>query len=168
MANAHKLLTARNAESANIAEVIEMAIGPFSSKEQDRFTLAGPALDLHAKAALSLAMALHELCTNASKYGALHGEAGHVAIGWALTEGNQLIITWRESGGPAVATPTSKGFGSRMIERALAADLGATVSFDYAAEGLVCTIIAAETALAGRQPPGAGPFLPIGATGQRM
>lgn len=167
MANAHKLLTARHAESAKIADVIAMAIGPFSSKEQDRFTLAGPALDLHAKAALSLAMALHELCTNATKYGALHGEAGQVAIGWALTEGNQLIITWRESGGPAVAAPTSKGFGSRMIERALAADLGATVSFDYAADGLVCTIIAAETALAGRQPPGAGPFLPIRAAGRQ-
>lgn len=167
MADAHKLLTAQQAESADIGAVIEMAIGPFSSKEQSRFTLTGPALDLHAKAALSLAMALHELCTNAAKYGALHGETGEVAIGWALTESSQLIITWRESGGPSVETPTSKGFGSRMIERALAADLGATVSFDYAPTGLVCTIIAAETALAGRQPNGGGPFLPIKVTGQR-
>ncbi len=167
MADAHKLLTAQNSESADIRAVIDTAIGPFSGHEQPRFALAGPALQLHAKAALSLAMALHELCTNAAKYGALRNEAGHVAIGWALTDGSQLVITWRESGGPTVTMPTSKGFGSRMIERALAADLGATVSFDYAADGLVCTIIAAETALADRQAPGAGPFHPISVVGRR-
>ena len=167
MADAHKLLTAQQSESADIRAVIETATGPFSGKDQPRFTLAGPALDLHAKAALSLAMAVHELCTNDAKYGALHNECGKVSIGWALTEGHQLIITWRESDGPAVMAPTSKGFGSRMIERALAADLGATVSFDYAADGLVVTIIAAETALAGRQAPGAGPFQPISAVSRR-
>jgi two-component sensor histidine kinase len=167
MADAHKLLTAQNSESADIRAVIDTAIGPFSGKEQPRFALAGPALELHAKAAMSLAMALHELCTNAAKYGALRNEAGRVAIGWALTEGQQLVITWRESGGPLVKVPDSKGFGSRMIERALAADLGATVNFDYAADGLVVTIIAAETALAGRQAPGAGPFLPISAVSRR-
>ena len=168
MADAHKLLTARHAESAGIEAVVQTAIGPFAGKDQARFTLAGPELELHAKAALSLAMALHELCTNAAKYGALRDEAGQVAIGWALTEGNQIVITWRESGGPAVTAPTGKGFGSRMIERALAADLGATVSFDYAVEGLVVTIIAAETALAGRQPPGAGPFQPISAVSRQV
>ena len=167
MADAHKLLTAQRSESADIEAVIRAAIGPFAGKDQPRFSLSGPPLELHAKAALSLAMALHELCTNAAKYGALRNEAGQVAIGWALTEGNQIVITWCESGGPAVETPTSKGFGSRMIERALAADLGATVSFDYAADGLVVTIIAAETALAGRQSPGAGPFQPISAVSRR-
>lgn len=167
MADAHKLLTAQNSESADIRAVIETAIGPFSGEEQSHFKLAGPPVELHAKAALSLAMALHELCTNAAKYGALRDEAGQVAIGWALTESHQLVITWRESEGPEVMPPTSKGFGSRMIERALAADLGATVSFDYAADGLVCTIIAAETALAGRQAPGAGPFRPISAVSRR-
>jgi two-component sensor histidine kinase len=167
MADAHKLLTAKNSESADIRAIVETAVGPFSNKEQGHFTLSGPPLDLHAKAALSLAMALHELCTNAAKYGALRDEAGQVAIGWALTEGRQLVITWRESGGPAVVAPTNTGFGSRMIERALAADLGATVSFDYASDGLVVTIIAAETALAGREAPGAGPFQPISAVSRR-
>ena len=166
MADAHKLLTAQVAESASLQAVVKTAVGPFSSTEQPRFTFSGPALDLHAKAALSLAMALHELCTNAAKYGALSAEAGRVSVDWALTDG-KLIITWQESGGPAVKSPTAKGFGSRMIERALAADLGATVSFDYAATGLVCTITAAETALADRQVPGAGPFLPVRAMAQR-
>ena len=155
MADAHKLLTAQDRQSADIRAIIETAIGPFSG-EQMRFSLAGPAMDLHAKAALSLAMAIHELCTNAAKYGALRDAAGAVTMGWAVTEGHQLIITWRESGGPAVLAPAGKGFGTRMIERALAADLGATVQFDYDAGGLVCTIIAAETALTDPQVPGAG------------
>ena len=161
MADAHKLLTARHSESASIGAVAHTAIAPFSGREQPRFTLSGPEVELHAKAALSLAMALHELCTNASKYGALSNESGQVSLGWAVTESHKVILTWRESGGPPVVPPSDKGFGSRMIERALAADLGATVTFDYAPAGLTCTIIAAETALVDRQDIGAGPFHPV-------
>jgi two-component sensor histidine kinase len=167
MANAHKLLTTRSAETADIRAVVETATGPFAGREQRRFTLTGPTLDLHGKAALSLAMALHELCTNAVKYGALSDEDGQVSVDWALTDDHRLIITWRESGGPSITAPSSTGFGSRMIERAMAADLGATVNFDYAADGLICTITAAETALADRQLPGAGPFMPVRAVAQR-
>lgn len=161
MADAHKMLTAQQNESADIETVIRTAIGPFSGGEQARFSLAGPTVQLHAKAALSLAMALHELCTNASKYGALSSEAGRVEIGWAQTEDYKTILTWRESGGPPVTPPATRGFGSRMIERALAADLGATVTFDYAPTGLTCTILAAETALVDRQVIGTGPFGPV-------
>jgi two-component sensor histidine kinase len=167
MSDAHKLLTNHHTESADIAAVIHTAVAPFAEHDTQRFTLSGAPVELHAKAALSLAMAVHELCTNAAKYGALSSEAGRVAIGWALTESQQIVITWRESGGPVVSAPASKGFGSRMIERALAADLGATVSFDYAADGLVCTIIAADNALAGNRGLGAGPFHPVRAVGQR-
>ncbi len=167
MANAHKLLTAQQSESADVEAVIRTAINPFSGTGEPRFALAGPRVDLHAKAALSLAMALHELCTNAIKYGALSSENGQVRIDWSLDEGHRLTLTWQESGGPIVAAPEARGFGSRMIERALAADLGATVSFDYAATGLICTIIAAETALADRQVAGAGPFQPVPAVVQR-
>ncbi|MDB5614929.1 MAG: hypothetical protein JWQ22_2582 [Devosia sp.] len=167
MADAHKLLTARHSESASVEAVVKTAIGPFFGKEQPRFTLSGANVELHAKAALSLAMALHELCTNASKYGALSNESGQVSIGWALTEGHKLILTWRESGGPRVVPPSGKGFGSRMIERALAADLGASVTFDYAPAGLTCTIIAAETALLDRQEAGSGPFRPVPAVMDR-
>ena len=167
MSDAHKLLTGQHSESADIADIIDTAVRPFAEHDGQRFALAGGQVELHAKAALSLAMAMHELCTNAAKYGALSNETGRVAIGWALTEGQQIVITWRESGGPPVAEPSGKGFGSRMIERALAADLGATVTFAYAPEGLVCTIIAADRALANRQDPGAGPFQPVRAVGQR-
>ena len=168
MADAHKLLTSKHSESASVDAVVETAIGPFFGKEQPRFTLSGADVELHAKAALSLAMALHELCTNASKYGALSNESGQVSIGWALTEGHKLILIWRESGGPPVVPPSGQGFGSRMIERALAADLGASVTFNYAPAGLTCTIIAAETALLDRQEPGAGPFQPMRAVMDRV
>ena len=166
MSDAHKLLMAQHSESADIAAVIRTAVDPFAGA--DRFELAGGTLELHAKAALSLAMAVHELCTNAVKYGALSVETGRVSVGWALLESHQFIITWRETGGPPVAPPGSRGFGTRMIERALAADLGASVTFDYAPTGLVCTIIAADTALAGRQNEGAGPFQPVRAVSQRL
>jgi two-component sensor histidine kinase len=167
MSDAHKLLTGQHSESADVAAIIDTAIRPFAEQDGQRFVLAGAPVELHAKAALSLAMAVHELCTNAAKYGALSNETGRVAIGWALTEGQQIVITWRESGGPPVTEPNGKGFGSRMIERALAADLGASVSFVYAPEGLVCTIIAAAKALASAQEAGAGPFHPVRAAGQR-
>ncbi|SEP60670.1 Two-component sensor histidine kinase, contains HisKA and HATPase domains [Devosia sp. YR412] len=167
MADAHKLLTATHSESASVGAVVQTAIEPFFGREQQRFAASGPEVELHAKAALSLAMALHELCTNASKYGALSNETGTVTIGWALTEGHKLILTWREAGGPEVVVPADKGFGSRMIERALAADLGATVAFDYAPGGLTCTIIAAETALVDRQDIGSGPFQPVRAVMER-
>lgn len=167
MADAHKLLTEHHSESAAIEAVVRTAINPFISGDSNRFAVAGPVVELHAKAALSLAMALHELCTNASKYGALSSETGVVHIGWALTESHKLIITWRETGGPAVTPPSSEGFGSRMIQRALAADMGATVTFDYAVTGLTCTILAAETALVDRQTAVAGPFHPVRAVRER-
>ena len=166
MADAHKLLTSQQSESADISAVVETAIGPFAARGQDRFSMAGPLAELHAKAALSLAMALHELCTNAAKYGALSNAGGTVTIDWSIDQAS-LTITWRERGGPKVAAPTTKGFGSRMIERAVGADLGATVVFDYQPDGLVCTIVASvQKALAGAQVAGTAPFQPVPAITQ--
>jgi two-component sensor histidine kinase len=88
-------------------------------------------------------MALHELCTNAVKYGALSRSGGHVRILW--DEGNgengpRLRMYWEERGGPPVAPPSRKGFGTRLIERGLARELGGEVMLDYRPEGLACTI----------------------------
>ncbi|MDB5623664.1 MAG: hypothetical protein JWR39_2227 [Devosia sp.] len=149
MGDAHRLLTEGEVEGADMQAAIAAAIGPFEGDGRKRFELAGPSLFLRPKATLSLSMALHELCTNAVKYGALASEEGRVSIAWAVAEPDHLTIAWRESGGPPVAPPTGKGFGSRMIERALAADLGARVSFDYAATGLVCTITADRHVMVG-------------------
>jgi two-component sensor histidine kinase len=107
---------------------------------------------LGPKAAVSLVMALHELATNAAKYGALSVPGGSVSLRWAAEEG-LLKLEWRERGGPEVKTPERRGFGLRMIERALKADLagGATIEFDPA--GLVCRIEAslAEAGPRGRE-----------------
>jgi two-component sensor histidine kinase len=86
-------------------------------------------------------MALHELCTNAVKYGALSNQSGRVDIDWAAA-GNApgFRLTWRESGGPKVGLPRRRGFGSRLIEQSLPADIGAEVSVEFKPEGLVCVI----------------------------
>ena len=85
-------------------------------------------------------MALHELATNAVKYGALSVPEGRVDIAWSDDGDTRFRLVWIESGGPLVTPPTRRGFGVRMIERALASDLGGTVVIDFATEGLVCTI----------------------------
>lgn len=95
------------------------------------------------KAALALGIAFHELATNAVKYGALSGETGSVRIGWTIEpgrDGNRLILRWSEENGPPVLQPTRKGFGSQVIERGLAFELGGTTDLDFRPDGLVCTI----------------------------
>jgi two-component sensor histidine kinase len=93
--------------------------------------------------ALAIAMALQELATNAVKYGALSNERGQVGIRWSV-EGDgpvpHLRFRWEESGGPTVQPPSRRGFGSRLIERSLAQDLGGTVALTFAPRGLVCTV----------------------------
>jgi two-component sensor histidine kinase len=89
--------------------------------------------------AVSLALGLHELCTNAAKYGALSVPVGTVRVGWAAEDG-RLRLEWREAGGPRVAPPASRGFGTRMIERGLAAELRGEVKIEFEPTGVVCTI----------------------------
>jgi two-component sensor histidine kinase len=100
--------------------------------------------------ALALAMALQELATNAIKYGALSAEAGTVEIGWSVTDEAglpRLHLRWEERGGPPVAAPTRRGFGSRLIERSLAQDLGGSVTLAFHPDGLTCTLEAPIAAL---------------------
>jgi two-component sensor histidine kinase len=84
-------------------------------------------------------MALHELCTNAVKYGALSVEAGQVDIGWSVADG-RFSFRWQETGGPPVARAVRKGFGSRLIERGMAAELDGEVRVDYEPAGVICAI----------------------------
>lgn len=109
----------------------------------DRFDLSGPEVPVGGKVALSLSLMLHELATNAIKYGALSNDVGRVAVRWEIrTEGEdeRLRLVWRERGGPPVAPPMRKGFGSRLIERGLAGQVGGIVQFDYAPDGLTFTV----------------------------
>ncbi|MBL7405590.1 sensor histidine kinase, partial [Escherichia coli] len=107
-----------------------------------RFQVSGPALRLPPRLALSIAMALHELGTNAVKYGALSTEGGTVEISWTVRrlEEMQLSLRWSERGGPPVKKPTRTGFGSRLIERSLAREPAGEVVLSYEPTGVVCTI----------------------------
>jgi PAS domain S-box-containing protein len=134
---AHNLLTDQNWEGASLHQVIGDGMAAYHGGE--RVTIQGPDLPLAPKTSVSLAMAVHELATNATKYGALSAPEGRINIRWAV-ETDRLNLIWRESGGPAVTPPAKRGFGSRMIERGLAAELGGRVRIDFAAAGVVCTV----------------------------
>ncbi|MBY0299946.1 MAG: PAS domain S-box protein [Methylobacterium sp.] len=157
LARAHDVLTRESWEGADLAEVVAGAIAPLEGpRGRRRFSATGPALRLPPRMALSIAMALHELGTNAVKYGALSVPDGQVAIAWSL-EGCALTLRWRESGGPPVSPPTRTGFGSRLIGQSLARDLDGTVTLDYAPEGVVCTIRAPLAEPEGAQGPAPAP-----------
>lgn len=143
LASAHDILTRRNWDSAYLEELLGTALAPFVERVGERIRLSGPTLRLPAKTAVSFALAIHELATNASKYGALSNEAGEVAVSWILTRrdgAGWLKLRWDESGGPRVRPPSTRGFGSRMIERALAAELGGAVRLAFAPAGVTCVI----------------------------
>jgi PAS domain S-box-containing protein len=135
---AHNILTEQNWEAASIRQIIEDAVAPHRLRP-DRFVVEGPDLAIPPKTAVSLALAVHELATNAGKYGALSETAGRVEIRWRVEDG-RLRLVWREQGGPPVEPPARRGFGTRMIERGLAAELGGQVTIDFRREGVVCTI----------------------------
>ena len=99
----------------------------------------GPQVLLEPNAAQAVAVTLHELATNAAKYGALSVPNGHIDLNWMHEADGRLILRWREMGGPAVKTPTHQGFGTRIIERMIG-QLKGKARFDWRAEGLVCEI----------------------------
>jgi two-component sensor histidine kinase len=133
LAAAHNLLTRENWEAASLRDVAEEALRPFC--ETGRCNVEGPPVRVPPQTAVSLALAMHELATNASKYGSLSVAGGSITVRWIIRNG-LLVLGWTEEGGPPVSPPTRKGFGTRMINRVLAADLGGTVSVDYAPTGL--------------------------------
>ncbi|KQT48031.1 hypothetical protein ASG47_06515 [Devosia sp. Leaf420] len=142
LANAHELLLKRTWHSAPLDETIRSALLPHG--EAHRFHISGPTLDLSPKQSLSMSLAVHELATNAIKYGALREAEGKISIGWSLfrSETGQPMFgwTWQEKGGPIVAPPQRSGFGSRLISRVLPSDFAGEVAIDYPPTGLVCTL----------------------------
>jgi PAS domain S-box-containing protein len=136
---AHNVLTEERWSGADIVEVVRGA-GETFSESDERFRTSGPNLRLPPKAALALAMALHELGTNASKYGAFSTPGGWVSLDWSTPAPQRLQVVWREHDGPVAAPPLRKGFGSRLLERGLAAELGGSVTLAFDPAGLVCTI----------------------------
>jgi PAS domain S-box-containing protein len=139
LSNVHNVLTDNIWDNADLQDVVQAALKPHQAPGRERFEISGPRLRLWPKSAVAVSMALHELCTNAIKYGALSVDSGRVAISWAV-DGDRFRLQWQERGGPKVAPPTRKGFGSRLIERGLAAELRGEARLDYPPEGVVCTV----------------------------
>ncbi|SCX97385.1 sensor histidine kinase [Microvirga guangxiensis] len=146
LSRAHDVLTRENWEGANLSDVVREACGPFRMHNMDdekRIVVQGEELRLPPAMSLSLSMAIHELCTNALKYGALTTPSGSVRISWSrISDGScaRLAFRWEEHGGPAVTPPRRTGFGSRLIQRGLARELNGVAHISYEPEGVVCTI----------------------------
>ncbi len=150
LAGAHDMLLHGDGAEASLRTLVDAAGRPYEGVETARFRLSGPDVTLGSRAALGVALVLHELGTNAAKYGALSGEHGQVEVTWTLDhrlEGQHLHLEWRERGGPPVVPPTHSGFGSRLIERSLAAELSATISLAYPPAGATFTLDAPLAAL---------------------
>ena len=140
LSSAHNLLTQHSWEAAPLDEIVRSAIGVFCD-QPTRLDAAGPAVDLEPNAAVALSLALYELGANALEHGALSAPEGRIEIRWEVA-GQALTFSWRELHGPAAHVPTHRGFGSRLLERGLAQDLGGRVELCFERTGLVCNIIA--------------------------
>ena len=125
---------------APLREVILSALTPFQPTDRDAFELDGPDVGLPAKRVAPLALAINELATNASKYGALSSATGRVRISWELCAAGSVTLDWRETGGPPVIPPAQRGFGSRLLERGLFRAANDRVRLDYPAGGFTCRI----------------------------
>lgn len=141
LASAHDLLVKENWTSTPLRRIAEEGLRPFDLDK--RFQLNGEVVFIDPQTAVTFTLALHELATNAVKYGALSVPGGHVRLAWEISD-QRLRIRWQESGGPPVFAPMKSGFGSRLLKQALARQLGGQVLIEYHPEGLSCTIDAPE------------------------
>jgi two-component sensor histidine kinase len=136
----HNVLSDEKWESAEVRELVEGALAPYAGKDGTRIHVAGPELRLAPRSALTVAMALHELATNAAKYGALSNDKGQIHVDWSAGDSaDQLRLTWREVGGPPVAAPVRSGFGSRLIESGTD-QIGGSAVLEFRPGGVVCTL----------------------------
>jgi two-component sensor histidine kinase len=137
LASAQSLLAASRWHGASLQRLIEEELAAFINVE-GRVAISGPALELAPDAAQTVALILHELTTNATKYGALARQTGRITVEWSLDR-EHLSLRWRETGGPAVTRPAEIGFGSLLIETTLPA-LNGDIHYDWNTEGMACTV----------------------------
>jgi len=145
LSQAHNLLTRDGWRGASLAELADTELRPYARAGAERVRLAGPEVWLAPNTAVAIGMALHELTTNAVKYGALSVDAGRVEVSWSVegldAETDRVRILWVEVGGPTVHKPTRRGFGSRLIVGGLAHELDGEVELEFPAGGVVCRIV---------------------------
>jgi two-component sensor histidine kinase len=139
LANAHASLAQARWAGADLRELAMKELSPYHRNGDPRAHVDGPSLLLKPDLAQAMAMALHELATNAVKYGALSTPTGHVKVEWEVHRGNRLQMNWTETGGPPVASPKREGFGTRAIRRMIE-QLNGAVKFDWPAGGITCRI----------------------------
>lgn len=140
---AHELLTREIGTGALLHDLLLENVAPYEDQPGQRFRFAGPPVRLGSEVAVTLAMALHELTTNAAKYGALSTAGGRINVEWrAEAPGGPITIEWTESGGPPVSEPSRRGFGSELIEKGLAGQFGGIATLQFHKDGLRCLITA--------------------------
>lgn len=143
LSEGHDQLTRGNWEQADLRDIVSGALAPYVDELSQQVEVKGPPVRLPPRTALTLTMVLHELVTNAAKYGALSQTGGRIHIEWELqpeAEGRALHLVWEEQGGPAVTRPKKRGFGTQMVERSIPAELGGTASLQFEPTGVRCRI----------------------------
>ncbi|WP_332769896.1 HWE histidine kinase domain-containing protein [Phenylobacterium sp.] len=143
LSRAHDVLTRRTWAGADLGEIAAATLEPFAGRGDARVLRQGPEVGVSPREALAISMALHELATNAAKYGALSTADGRVSIEWDVVRGprsRRLRLTWTETGGPPVTPPPRRGFGTRLIERGLARELNGSAHVAFPPEGVICTV----------------------------
>ncbi|GGD43752.1 HWE histidine kinase domain-containing protein [Aureimonas glaciei] len=146
LARSHDVMTREAWASALLGDIVRNALEPIHKMVGDRIVVDGPDFRLRPRIATMLSLAIHELGENALRYGSLSNPSGTVIIHWAIVD-ERLRLVWSEKGGPEVRMPSSKGYGGRIVERALAAEFGGAASIDYAPEGVVFTLDAPSEGL---------------------
>jgi CheY-like chemotaxis protein len=126
-------------QGANISDIVEEELAPYRAPHFDRVKISGTSLSLDPSSAQALALALHELATNAAKYGALSKPSGRLQVSWSLTSG-RLELRWIERGGPAPERTDTSGFGIRVIKASVEGQLDGKVEFDWRPDGLRCSV----------------------------
>jgi two-component sensor histidine kinase len=139
LANAHTLLAQSRWAGADLRNLALEELSPYCAEDDSRAHIEGPSLMLEQQPAQAIALALHELTTNAVKYGALSIPSGRIALTWRRQSVNRLLVRWVETGGPPVTPPVHKGFGTRVMTR-ICEQLNGELKFDWCADGLICDI----------------------------
>ncbi|WP_152047651.1 HWE histidine kinase domain-containing protein [Aureimonas psammosilenae] len=147
LARSHDVLTAEAWASALLKDVVQGALEPVHARLGTRISVEGPPVRLKPRIATMLSLAVHELGANAQRYGSLSNGVGTVHVGWSVENG-RLSLEWRETDGPPVAEPSSRGYGTRVVERVLAAEFGGKASIDFAPGGIVFSLDAPVEGLA--------------------
>jgi PAS domain S-box-containing protein len=140
LAKAHTLLATTKWTASTLHDLIVQQLAPYAKDRADALIVAGPRLLVNPKQALTLSLVMHELAANAAKYGALSAPTGRVEIRWQIEPDRSLRLTWDERGGPQVASPTRRGFGSQLIEFNIAHEFGGEARLDFRPAGLECVL----------------------------